>query len=146
MTARKSCSDFYAHGHGPVSHLPLWLQAVVYLVGTDFLLYWSHRAFHQGALWKYHAVRIMRRATWNGSARRGFILNLAFGTAAADIIAPLLGGISPEIFIVMGPANVLLSCLVRHANLNWTFGPLRYVIANTPSSIAGTMTKMKNPL
>lgn len=121
-------ADFYAHGHGPVSTLPLWFQAVLYLVGTDFMLYWSHRAFHQGVLWKYHAVHHATRDLEWISAARFHPLNLAFGVAAADIVA-LLCGISPEIFIVMGPVNTLASCLV-HANLNWTFGPLRHVIAS----------------
>ena len=57
-------------------------------------------------------MEVSRRAScdrriWTGSARRGFIpLNLAFGVAAADIAA-LLCGISPEIFVVMGPVNTL---------------------------------------
>ena len=121
-------ADFYAHGHGAVSTLPLWFQAVLYLVGTDFMLYWSHRAFHQGVLWKYHAVHHATQDLDWISAARFHPLNLAFGVAAADIVA-LLCGISPEIFIVMGPVNTLDSCLV-HANLNWTFGPLRFVIAS----------------
>lgn len=121
-------ADFYAHGHGPVSTLPLWLQAIAYLVGTDFLLYWSHRAFHRGWLWKYHAVHHATRDLDWISAARFHPLNLAFGAAGADIVA-LLCGISPEIFIVMGPLNTILSCLV-HANLSWTFGPFRHLIAS----------------
>ena len=27
-----------------------------FIVVSDFLLYWNHRAFHRGILWKYHAV------------------------------------------------------------------------------------------
>jgi sterol desaturase/sphingolipid hydroxylase (fatty acid hydroxylase superfamily) len=119
---------FYANGHGPVSALPLWFQAVLYLVGTDFMLYWSHRAFHQGALWKYHAVHHATQDLDWISAARFHPLNLMFGVAAADIVA-LLCGISPQIFVVMGPVNIITSCLV-HANLNWTFGPLRHVIAS----------------
>ncbi|HVV66190.1 MAG TPA: hypothetical protein VHC42_12030 [Rhizomicrobium sp.] len=49
-------ADFYLHGHGPLSTMPLWIQGLIYLVGADFVLYWIHRAFHQGFAWKYHAV------------------------------------------------------------------------------------------
>jgi sterol desaturase/sphingolipid hydroxylase (fatty acid hydroxylase superfamily) len=128
ITDGQKIADFYAHGHGPVAQLPLWFQAILYLVGTDFLLYWSHRAFHVGALWKYHAVHHASEDLEWISAARFHPLNLMFGAAAADIMA-LLCGISPQIFVVMGPVNTLLSCLV-HANLNWTFGPLRHVIAS----------------
>src|SRR3954464_3384865 len=37
--------DLYLPGPGPVSPLPLWLQAIGYLVATDFVLYWIHRRF-----------------------------------------------------------------------------------------------------
>lgn len=120
--------DFYVHGHGPVAALPLWFQALLYFVGADFALYWSHRVFHRGVLWKYHAVHHASEDLDWISAARFHPLNLMFGAAAVDIAA-LLCGISPEIFIVMGPFNTLSSCLV-HANLDWTFGPLRHVIAS----------------
>jgi sterol desaturase/sphingolipid hydroxylase (fatty acid hydroxylase superfamily) len=38
-------------------------------------------------------------------------------------------GFSPLVFVILGPINVLFSSLV-HANLNWTYGPFRYVIAS----------------
>ena len=47
---------FYDNGHGPLSTLPLWLQAVLFLVLADFMMYWLHRMFHGGGFWKYHAI------------------------------------------------------------------------------------------
>jgi sterol desaturase/sphingolipid hydroxylase (fatty acid hydroxylase superfamily) len=41
-------------GHGPAAQWPYWLQAV--LVMGDFVGYWTHRAFHRGRLWRFHAV------------------------------------------------------------------------------------------
>ena len=121
-------ADFYLHGHGPLSRLPLWLQGIGYLVASDFVLYWIHRAFHRGILWKYHAVHHAARELEWTSAARFHPVNLALGTAAVDVAA-LLFGISPDIFIVLGPFNTITSCLV-HANLNWSFGPLRYVLVS----------------
>lgn len=121
-------ADFYNHGHGPVSHLPLWLQGVFYLVLSDFALYWSHRLFHRGAWWKYHAVHHASKDVDWISASRFHPVNLALGTAAVDV-ALLLVGVSPDIFIVIGPFTTITSCLV-HANLNWSFGPLRYVLVS----------------
>ncbi len=121
-------SEFYSHGHGALSHLPLWAQGVIYLVATDFALYWIHRGFHQGFLWKYHAVHHASEDLEWTSASRFHPVNLALGTGLVDVVA-LLCGVSPDIFIVIGPFNVVTSCLV-HANLDWTFGPLRYVFAS----------------
>ena len=121
-------SDFYFYGHGPVSHLPLWLQGLLYVALTDFALYWIHRGFHRGFLWKYHAVHHASQDLDWISAARFHPVNLILGTALVDVGA-LLCGVSPEIFVVIGPFNVIMSCLV-HANLNWTFGPLRYLISS----------------
>ena len=37
---------FYDNGHGPLSQLPLRFQGVLFLVLSDFMLYWLHRLFH----------------------------------------------------------------------------------------------------
>src|SRR5262249_3815726 len=47
---------FYDNGHGPLSELPLWVQAALFLVLSGFMLYWLHRLFHGGGFWKYHAI------------------------------------------------------------------------------------------
>jgi sterol desaturase/sphingolipid hydroxylase (fatty acid hydroxylase superfamily) len=121
-------AEFYAHGHGPLSRLPLWVQGILYLVATDFALYWIHRSFHRGFLWKYHAVHHASEDLDWTSAARFHPVNLALGTGLVDIVA-LLCGVAPTIFIVIGPFNTISSCLV-HANLNWTFGPLRAVFSS----------------
>jgi len=128
ITDGDKIADFYANGHGPLSRLPLWLQGALYVVLTDFALYWIHRGFHRGFLWKYHAVHHASEDLEWTSAARFHPVNLALGTGLVDIVA-LLCGISPQIFVVIGPFNIISSCLV-HANLNWTFGPLRYVISS----------------
>ena len=105
--------------------LPLWEQGILYLVATDFLLYWSHRVFHFGFLWKYHAVHHASKDVEWISASRFHPVNLALGTCAVDVAA-LLAGISPEVFIVLGPFTTIASLFV-HANLDWTLGPLKYL-------------------
>jgi len=119
-------ANFYLHGHGPIATLPLWAQTVIYLVASDFILYWIHRSFHRGFLWKYHAVHHAPQQVEWLSAARFHPVNLAFGTVAVDITA-LLMGFTPDIFLFVGPFNVVTSCWV-HANLNWTLGPLKHVL------------------
>ena len=128
LTDGQQIADFYDHGHGAVARLPLWAQGLIYLVATDFALYWIHRGFHRGFLWKYHAVHHASTDVEWISAARFHPVNLALGTAAVDVAA-LLSGISPEIFIVLGPFSTMASVFV-HANLNWTLGPLKYVLVS----------------
>jgi len=128
MSDGQQIADFYLNGHGPLAALPLWVQGLIYLVASDFILYWIHRGFHRGALWKYHAIHHAPKDVEWLSAARFHPVNLALGTAAVDI-AFLLAGVSPNIFIVIGPFNIITSCMV-HANLNWTFGPLRHMLVS----------------
>ena len=65
-------ADFYEHGHGPVSHLPLWVQ--------DYRLSGDHRfRCCTGSIAPFTAgyygnitPSIMLRKIWNGPVRRAF--------------------------------------------------------------------------
>jgi sterol desaturase/sphingolipid hydroxylase (fatty acid hydroxylase superfamily) len=118
---------FYDNGHGPLAQLPLWLQAVLFLVLADFMMYWLHRLFHGGSLWKYHAIHHSSQDVDWISAARFHPVNLLLGTIGVDVVL-LLAGISPTVMLWLGPFNIFHSAFV-HANLNWDLGPFRYVIA-----------------
>jgi sterol desaturase/sphingolipid hydroxylase (fatty acid hydroxylase superfamily) len=118
---------FYDNGHGPLSQLPLWLQALLFLVLSDFMLYWLHRLFHGGGFWKYHAIHHSSEELDWISAARFHPVNLFLGTIGVDVIL-LMAGISPNIMLWVGPFTTFHSAFV-HANLNWTLGPFKYVLA-----------------
>lgn len=118
---------FYDNGHGPLAALPVWLQAMLSLVAADFMMYWLHRMFHGGSLWKYHAIHHSSEDVDWISAARFHPVNLLLGTIGIDVLL-LLAGISPVALVWLGPFNILHSAFV-HANLNWTLGPFRYVLA-----------------
>ena len=118
---------FYDNGHGPLSELPLWLQALLFLVLSDFMLYWLHRMFHGGAFWKYHAIHHSSEDLDWISAARFHPVNLFLGTIAVDVIL-LMAGISPNIMLWVGPFTTFHSAFV-HANLSWSLGPFKYVLA-----------------
>ncbi len=118
---------FYDNGHGPLSELPLWVQAITFVVASDFLLYWNHCAFHSTNLWKYHAVHHSSEELDWISAARFHPINLFLGTIAVDVLL-LLAGISPNVMVVVGPFTIAHSAFV-HANLDWTLGPFKYFLA-----------------
>jgi sterol desaturase/sphingolipid hydroxylase (fatty acid hydroxylase superfamily) len=118
---------FYDDGFGPLAQLPLWAQALTFLVASDFLLYWFHRLYHGAAMWKYHAVHHSSQEVDWISAARFHPVNILFGTVIVDV-ALLLAGISPNVMLWVGPFTTASSAFV-HANLNWTLGPFKYVIA-----------------
>ncbi|MFN3658753.1 MAG: sterol desaturase family protein [Pseudolabrys sp.] len=118
---------FYDDGFGPLGKLPLWLQAFVFVAASDLMLYWIHRAFHGPAMWKYHAVHHSSEELDWISAARFHPINLFLGSVAVDA-ALLLAGISPNVMLWVGPFTTAHSAFV-HANLNWTLGPFKYVLA-----------------
>src|SRR5207248_694723 len=73
---------FYDNGHGPLSTLPLWLQAVLLLVLADCMMYWLHRMFHRGGFWKYHAIHHSSQQEGRGTnfASTFPVLDMLFGT------------------------------------------------------------------
>jgi len=127
ITTTDALIAFYEDGHGPLATLPLWLQAIIFLVGSDLIMYWSHRLFHGPTMWKYHAVHHSSKDLDWISAARFHPVNIALGSVTADVIL-LIAGISPNALVILGPFTIAHSAFV-HANVNWSLGPLRYVIA-----------------
>jgi sterol desaturase/sphingolipid hydroxylase (fatty acid hydroxylase superfamily) len=127
ITTADGLIAFYENGHGPLAALPLPAQMAIFLIGEDFLLYWTHRLFHGRTLWKYHAVHHSSEELEWISAARFHPVNLFLGAVLADVVM-LLIGISPNVFVVLGPITIAHSAFV-HANLDWTLGPFKYVIA-----------------
>ncbi len=118
---------FYDDGFGPLAQMPLWGQALFFLVASDFLTYWIHRAYHGGGLWKYHAVHHSSEDLDWISAARFHPVNIFLGAVLVDV-GLLLAGISPNVMLWVGPFTTATSAFV-HANLNWTLGPFKYVLA-----------------
>jgi sterol desaturase/sphingolipid hydroxylase (fatty acid hydroxylase superfamily) len=118
---------FYDDGHGPLSRLPLWTQALLFVILSDFMLYWLHRMFHGGGFWKYHAIHHSSEELDWISAARFHPVNLLLGTIGVDVIL-LMAGISPNVMLWVGPFTTFHSAFV-HANLDWTLGPLKRVLA-----------------
>ena len=117
---------------GPVGRwlaaTPLAAQVAILLVATDLCQYWLHRAFHAPPLWRFHAVHHSApEVNWTTTFRAHPVNELAAG--AALMVAARLVGVSETALLVAAP-TFFLSGVVTHANLGWTFGPLRFVLAS----------------
>ena len=115
-------------GYGPVGRLPLIAQAVVILLSLDFVQYWLHRLFHGRTLWPFHAVHHSAEVLdWSTTYRIHPVNQVIYGAGALAFIR--LFGFSPAAFAIIAPFNLVIGPLV-HANLNWTFGPFRYLVVS----------------
>jgi sterol desaturase/sphingolipid hydroxylase (fatty acid hydroxylase superfamily) len=112
----------------PVKDWPLWVQCPVILLLQDVMLYGIHRLFHTRLAWKFHAVHHSPMVLDWMSTMRTHPINFLLEFTLADVVVLLLG-FSPAALVVLAAFNTVYSAMV-HANLNWTFGPLRYVFAS----------------
>jgi sterol desaturase/sphingolipid hydroxylase (fatty acid hydroxylase superfamily) len=111
-----------------VSFQPVWLQVIELLLLADLLGYWAHRAFHRRPLWRFHAVHhATTQLDWLSSVR-SHPVNEALMRAAQ--VVPLFAlGFRGEVLAGVAPLFTLYA-LGLHANVPWSFGPLRYVLAS----------------
>ena len=115
-------------GYGLLPHLPVAVQVLIVLVITDVFQYWTHRMFHRSALWPFHAVHhSAEEVNWT-TTFRNHPLNLIVSNVTVAVVTAAMG-FSPLVFAIVGPFNFLSAAMV-HANVNWTFGPFRYVFAS----------------
>lgn len=118
---------YLANGWGPLGGLGPVSQCIAFLIISDFLSYWSHRAFHGAFLWPIHAVHHGPHDVDWTTAYRFHPLNLALGPWLVTSVVIFLG-IAPANILHLAPLEAFMAYFV-HANLNITLGPLKYIIA-----------------
>ena len=114
-------------GFGPLSKQPLWLEIIEIYLFFDLCGYWSHRLFHRGRWWPFHAVHHSSEdLDWLSSVRVHPVNDLV--SKVCQVTPFLLLGFNPVAAFSAAPFFTLYAIFL-HANVNWDFGPLRYVIA-----------------
>ena len=119
---------YIMHGFGPLGQLPLWAQAAIAFILSDCILYWTHRLFHGHALWRFHAVHHSPTVVDWHTTYRFHPANVWLTFTLVDTLMVFLG-LSLNSILIMTTFNALYSGMV-HANLNWTFGPFKYIFAS----------------
>lgn len=116
------------HGFGPLSQLPLWLQAIAIMAIGDFFGYWMHRWFHGRKMWNYHAIHHSSAdLDWLSSVRVHPVNDAVMRIATTIPVVAL--GFAPIAVVGIVPILTLMAILV-HANLDWDWGPLRSVLVS----------------
>lgn len=112
-----------------VTRQPALLQAGEALVAFDLIGYWSHRAFHEiETLWRFHAVHHSpTELDWLSSVRVHPVNEI--GQRVAQAIPLVLVGYNPGVLAAYIPLLTLYAIML-HANVDWNFGKLRFVLAS----------------
>jgi sterol desaturase/sphingolipid hydroxylase (fatty acid hydroxylase superfamily) len=117
-----------AQGSRTMRGLPRAVQALLVLLAGDFIGYWTHRAFHRGRLWPFHAVHHSSvEVDWLSAVRLHPVNDVL--SRLAQALPLLLLGLPAALVAAYAPL-LTLHALLLHANVPWTFGRLRFVIAS----------------
>ena len=110
-----------------VQDLPIAVQVVVLVICADFVLYWSHRMFHENPrLWKIHAVHhSVEHMDWLAGSRNHVIQTIV-DRSIAMVPLYLIGPDKAALDIYVVFAG--LQAVLVHANFGLPFGPLKYII------------------
>lgn len=115
-------------GRGALAAQPLWQQAIQIFIIGDFIGYWQHRWFHSGWRWPFHAVHhSSQELDWLSSVRLHPVNDSLSRILQAVPIVALGYNVSA---VALYTVAATVYAITLHANLNWTYGPLRYVIAS----------------
>ena len=111
-----------------VRRQPVGLQVAEVLLLGDLVGYWVHRLFHGRRLWRFHAVHHgSKDLDWLSAVRLHPVNDVV--ARVAQVIPILLLGFPPTILAAYVPFLTFWAIFL-HANVPWSFGPLRYVIAS----------------
>lgn len=127
VMSEEEVNAYFKDGNGPLSTLPFYWQVAIYMIGADFMLYWIHRIFHDKPMWRFHAPHHSATEVDWTTTYRFHPVNLILGPAAVGVVMFTIG-IKPEVMAFTLPFDIASAAFV-HANVNWTLGPLKYIVA-----------------
>jgi sterol desaturase/sphingolipid hydroxylase (fatty acid hydroxylase superfamily) len=108
---------------------PVWLQLLVALVGLDLIQWSVHNLLHRiPALWSIHKVHHSAQdLDWVANFRFHWGELVVYRLAQYLPLAVM--GFAPEVMLVHAVLGTLVGHL-NHANLDWDYGPFRYLLNN----------------
>ncbi len=109
-----------------VALIPDWAMPIVAFVLFDFIVYWSHRFYHEVPfLWRFHAIH---HSTEHLDWISGFRAHPLDGALIAPAFVFLIAaGFSPETSGVIALLQILLG-LFFHANVRWKLKPIQKLV------------------
>ena len=113
-----------------MSAWPIVLQLLVFFIATDFIQWGTHVMLHRfNFLWRFHKVHhSIEQMGFAGHLRYHWMENV-FYTPMKYIMVMLIGGFTPEMAYIVFYISIAIGHF-NHANIGWSYGPLKYLINN----------------
>ena len=113
-----------------IQDYPEWIQLLVFFVATDFVQWFTHVLLHRfDFLWRFHKVHHSVEEMGFAAHLRYHWMENVFYTPMKYIMVMLIGGFHPEQAFIVYYISIAIGH-INHANVGWSYGPLKYVINN----------------
>ena len=110
-----------------VGALPVWVQAILVILGGDLLIYWGHRLQHRvGFLWRFHSIHHSAEHLDWLAAHREHPVDAIYTQLLVNLPIFALG--FPLRTLALFAAFRGLWAVYIHANVRLPIGPLRVLI------------------
>ncbi|NNC82372.1 MAG: sterol desaturase family protein [Flavobacteriales bacterium] len=113
-----------------LSAMPVWSQLLIFFIATDFIQWFTHVMLHRYEfLWRFHQVHHSVEQMGFAAHLRYHWMENVFYTPMKYIAVMLIGGFTPEMAYITFYLAIAIGHL-NHANLDWDYGPFRYIFNN----------------
>ncbi|MFY0672470.1 MAG: sterol desaturase family protein [Bacteroidia bacterium] len=110
--------------------LPAWLGLIIFFIINDFVQWFTHVLLHRYEFfWQFHKVHhSVKEMGFAAHLRYHWMENILYKPLKTLAVMIIIGGEPEQAFIVHFIAITIGH--LNHANVNWTYGPLKYVFNN----------------
>jgi 3-mercaptopyruvate sulfurtransferase SseA/sterol desaturase/sphingolipid hydroxylase (fatty acid hydroxylase superfamily) len=113
-----------------MSALPWGVQMLIFFLATDFIQWVTHVALHRfNFLWRFHKVHHSVEQMGFAAHLRYHWMETIFYTPMKFIAVMFIGGFAPEQAFIIYFFTIAIGH-INHANLNISYGPLKYILNN----------------
>lgn len=113
-----------------MSNLGWGWQLMIFFLATDFIQWLTHVCLHRfNFLWRFHKVHHSVEQMGFAAHLRYHWMETVFYTPMKFIAVMFIGGFAPEQAFMIYFFNIAIGHL-NHANLGWSYGPLKYILNN----------------
>lgn len=113
-----------------ISSWPLWLSLLVFFLMNDFVQWFTHVLLHRFTfLWRFHKVHhSVEEMGFAAHLRYHWMENILY-KPLKTLVVMLIGGFEPEQAFMIHFISIAIGH-INHANLNISYGPLKYILNN----------------
>lgn len=109
---------------------PVWAALLVFFIMNDFVQWFTHVLLHRYTfLWRFHKVHHSVEEMGFAAHLRYHWMENIFYRPLKTLIVMLIGGFEPDQAFMIHYISIAIGHL-NHANLNISYGPLKYLFNN----------------